>query len=309
MKVDRLISIIIVLLQQKRISATKLADMFGVSTRTIYRDIEAINLAGIPIITYQGTSGGIGIMDGYKIDKKLFTTSDILTLLVGLGSISSTLTNEDISKTLAKVKGLIPRSQVDEIEFKLNQISIDLTPWRSNKNLQLNLEYIKIALNDSKVISFKYIDGSGRKSCRVVEPYRLVLKHVNWYLQGYCTNKKDYRMFKLTRIYNLKVLDETFLRREFNTEIFNSLRWIEDRIITIKLLVDESLKDKMLEHCGEENVKKYGEGKLLVDFPFVEDDLGYGLLLSYGDKCKCIEPVKVKEELVRRVRSLLNIYK
>jgi predicted DNA-binding transcriptional regulator YafY len=115
LKIDRLISIIMILLERKKISATKLAEMFEVSTRTIYRDMETINAAGIPILTFPGINGGIGIMEEYKIDKKLFTTSDITTLLMGLGSISSTLTNDEIINTLAKVKGLVPSEQIRDI--------------------------------------------------------------------------------------------------------------------------------------------------------------------------------------------------
>lgn len=111
MKIARLIFIIMILLQRKKISATQLAEMFEVSTRTIYRDIEAINLAGIPIITYPGANGGIGIMEQYKIDKKLFTISDIAALLMSLGSISRALTSDDMMSTLAKVKSLIPDEQ------------------------------------------------------------------------------------------------------------------------------------------------------------------------------------------------------
>ena len=103
LKIDRLISIIMILLQRKKISATKLAEMFEVSARTIYRDIETINTAGIPIITYPGVNGGIGIMEEYKIDKKLFTTSDISALLMSLGSISRAITYDEIISTIAKV--------------------------------------------------------------------------------------------------------------------------------------------------------------------------------------------------------------
>jgi predicted DNA-binding transcriptional regulator YafY len=119
LKIDRLISIIMILLERKKISAVKLAEMFEVTPRTIYRDIETINLAGIPIITYPGINGGVGIMEEYKIDKKLFTTSDIATLLMGLGSISNAMSNDEIINTLAKVKGLVPAEQIRDIELKI----------------------------------------------------------------------------------------------------------------------------------------------------------------------------------------------
>lgn len=308
MKIDRLVSIIMVLLQTKKISATKLAEMFEVTPRTIYRDIETINQAGIPIITYPGVNGGIGIMEEYKIDKKLFTTSDITTLLMGLGSISSTLSNEEIVNTLAKVKGLVPVEQIKKIELKSNQITIDLTSWIGNKNLQPNLEAIKKALNENKFISFKYSDRDGKKSSRKVEPYRLVLKDTNWYLQGYCTSRQDFRTFKLSRISALEILKDTFTLREFDAKPLGYSDWIKKKIIKIKLLVDESLREKLMGYCGEESIESYGDNKLIVNFPFTEDDFGYNILLGFGDKCECLEPAHVREELVSRIKKLLNVY-
>lgn len=308
MKIDRLISIIMVLLEREKISATKLAEMFEVTPRTIYRDIETISLSGIPIVTYPGINGGIGIMKEYKIDKKLFTTSDITALLTGLVSIHPTLSCEEIVNTLAKVKGLIPAEQIRDIELKLNQISIDLTPWNGNKNLQPNLEEIKKALNERKFISFDYSDRSGKRSKRKVEPYRLVLKAINWYLQGYCTSRQNFRIFKLSRISSLEVLEDTFTPREFDAKSLGSSAWIENRIITIKLLIDDSLKERIMEYCGEENIQSYSNNKLIVSFPFVEDESAYNLLLSFGDKCECIEPPGVRAELIRRIKNLADVY-
>ncbi|WP_460292709.1 helix-turn-helix transcriptional regulator [Clostridium tertium] len=308
MKIDRLVSIIIILLERKKISASELAEMFEVTPRTIYRDIEAISLAGIPIVTYPGVNGGIGIMDEYKIDKKIFTKSDVETLLIGLSSMSSAFSKEEIKYTLAKIKGLFPEEHIKEIELKSNQISIDLTPWIGNKDLKSNLEQIKKAMNDKKILSFNYFDSKGKKSNRKVEPYQLVLKESNWYLQGYCISKQDFRIFKLSRISDIKVIEESFITREFNLKSLGSWDYIEKNIIMIKLLVDESLREKMIEQCGEENIKRYKNNKLLIDFPFINDDFGYNLLLSYGDKCECLEPINIRNELIRRIKSMLDKY-
>lgn len=309
MKLDRLISIIMILLERKKISATKLAEMFEVSPRTIYRDIEAINTAGIPIITYPGVNGGIGIMEEYKIDKKLFTASDITTLLMGLGSISSTMINDEIINTLAKIKGLVPAEQLRDIELKSNQITIDLAPWIGNKNIHPYLTKIKTALNEKRLLSFMYSDRDSKKSIRKVEPYKLILKQSNWYLQGYCTSRKDLRTFKLSRISALEILEDTFHPRELDTKQLGAWGDIEKRLITVKLLVDESLRERMIEHCGEENIEPAENNKLIVKFPFVEDEFGYNLLLSFGDKCQCCEPQTIREELIRRVKNILAVYK
>lgn len=309
LKIDRLISIIMLLLERKQISATKLAEMFEVTPRTIYRDVETISLAGIPITAYPGVNGGISIMDEYKIEKKLFTISDITALLIGLGSIPSTMSSEEVLNAMAKVRGLVPAEQIKNIELKSNQITVDHTPWIGNKNKSKNLEEIRTALTENRLLSFKYSSQNGIKSQRIIEPYRLVLKDSNWYLQGYCTTRNDFRIFKLSRISSLDLFEETFVPREFNYKALEVSNNIEKKIIPIKLLIDESLRDMMIEFCGEENIEPYENNKFVVCFPFTEDDFSYSMILRLGDKCECLEPENVRLEVIRRVENLLNIYR
>lgn len=309
MKIDRLISIIMILLEKEKISASVLAKMFEVSTRTIYRDLETINAAGIPVVTYTGVKGGVGIMERYKVDKKLFTLNDITSLLTGLGTISSAVTDKDLLNTLAKVKSLIPAEHTRKIDLKVNQIAIDLRSWAGNKTLHADFEKIKKALDEKKYLLFHYYDGKGQKSSRKVEPYQLVLKETHWYLQGYCTEREDYRIFKLVRMGSLTVSDEEFAPRDFIPKPLNGAGWIDKKIITIKLLVDKSLREQISERCGEKNIKRADNNKLLVDFPFVEDDMGYSLLLSYGHKCECLAPENVRKELTRRLHKMISLYK
>lgn len=309
MKIDRLISIIMLLLERKQVSATKLAEMFEVTPRTIYRDVETISMAGIPIIAYPGVNGGISIMEEYKIEKKLFTISDITALLIGLGSIQSTMSSEEVLNAMAKVKGLVPAEQIKDVEIKSNQITVDHTPWIGYKNQNLNLEEIKTALTENRLISFKYSSQNGIKSQRKIEPYRLVLKNSSWYLQGYCTTRNDFRIFKLTRISSLELLENTFIPREFDYKALEVSNNIKKKSITIKLLIDESLLDLMIEFCGEEHIEPYGNNKFIVCFPFTEDDFSYSMILRLGDKCECLEPENVRLEFIRRVENMLNIYK
>lgn len=309
MKIDRLISIIMILLEHKKISANRLAEMFEVTARTIYRDVEAISMAGIPIVAYPGINGGIAIMEEYKIEKKLFTISDITALLMGLGSIHSTMSSEEILNTIAKVKGLVPVEQMRDIELRSNQITVDHTPWFGNKNLRVDIDDIKTALNEKRFISFDYSDQRDKKSKRKIEPYRLVLKNSNWYLQGYCITRQDFRTFKLSRLSSFELHEENFTPREFDYKALDSSDKFEKNRITIKLLVDVSLREFMIEFCGEENVKSCENNKLLVNFPFIEDELWYSNLLRFGDKCECLEPEHVRLEVIRRIENLMKNYK
>lgn len=247
-------------------------------------------------------------MEEYKVDKKLFTISDISTILMGLSSVSSTLSNKEIVGTLEKVKSLLPKEQLKDIELKSNQITIDLTTWMGNKNFQSNIEKIKSALSYNKYLKFEYYGTNRNKDKRSIEPYKLILKENNWYLQGYCTLKQDFRVFKLSRISNLEILEEVFVPREFKEKPLDGSGWIDKKLIEIKLLVHWSLREQMIERCGEDNIQAYGEDKFIVKFPFVADDLGYNILIGYGDKCECLAPENIRRELIKRIKNLLYVY-
>lgn len=309
MKVARLISIIMVLLEHRKVSATKLAEMFEVTPRTIYRDIETINLAGIPIISYPGINGGISIMEEYKIEKKIFTISDITELLIGLGSVHSLLPSEEIINIIAKVKGLVPAEQVKDIESKSNQIDIDHTSWFENKTTKLYVLKIKIAIRENKFIFFNYFDRVGNKSQRKVEPYKLFFKNSNWFLHGYCTTREDFSIFRLSHMSSLELLNEKFSLREFDYESIQESLWTDREIIRIKLLIDESIKDLMIEFCGKENVEPFKNNKFIAYLPFVEDDYWYSILLHFGDKCECLEPENIRLKVIRRLENTLSVYK
>jgi predicted DNA-binding transcriptional regulator YafY len=307
-KIDRLVSIIMVLLDKDKVSASKLANMFEVTPRTIYRDIETLQLAGIPIVTSTGANGGISIMSRYKVDNTLFTAADLTALLKGLSAISPTLSGQESANALAKLKSLIPATYSKDIELKSNQIVIDLSRWIDNSARSANLETVKLALEQQRLLNFDYFDCGGNKSIRQVEPYQLVLKESQWYLQGFCLSRQDSRIFKLARMLSLN-LGEAFTPREFNPKPLNGADWIDTRLIKVCLLVDHSLKESMIDSYGPHSVESYDERRVLVHFPFIEDDVGYGILLGYGTRCECISPLHVRNELIRRLEMLLALYR
>ncbi|WP_245863945.1 helix-turn-helix transcriptional regulator [Paenibacillus donghaensis] len=154
MKIDRLLSIVMVLLERKTMSAKALAEMFEVSLRTIYRDMDSISQAGIPLVSSPGINGGFQIMQEYKLDKKLFTTDDMTAILMGLGSLTSMLGKEEWVHTRAKVTSLLPNEQVREIELRSSQITIDLKPWMGNHKVTTALPLLKKALQERVLLSF-----------------------------------------------------------------------------------------------------------------------------------------------------------
>ncbi|MCD9024683.1 helix-turn-helix transcriptional regulator [Cohnella silvisoli] len=303
MKIDRLLSIVMLLLDREKISASKLAEMFEVTPRTIFRDIETINKAGIPIITYPGAKGGIGIMEKFKLEKKLFTTTDVITLLLGLNSLNAIMSSEDLLKTRVKIKGLVSEEQILLFESK---IVIDPTPWLGKQTQKLNFDDLRTSLINNRLLSFDYCDQFEELSQYKVEPYRLVLKDTLWYLHAYCLKLQGFKMFKLSSMSSVKLHDEQFSPKNLKSEPLDPS---ENKQIYLKLLIDESLRHYMAGYCGEENVTFHKNNKWLVKFPFVESDYGYGHLLSFGEKCICLEPEHVRLEVMNRINQLMKKYR
>ena len=308
MKTDRLVSIIMMLLDKERIGAQELADRFEVSPRTIYRDIETINMAGIPVRSTPGVGGGFEIMQEYKVDKNVFSAADLSAILMGLSSLSGMVRGNELVNALAKVKRFIPDDRAKEIELKANQIYIDLSPWMGNRNIQPYLERVKMALQESRLLSFEYADRFGNKTVRTVEPYQIVLKGSHWYFQGYCRKREDFRLFRLSRISNLQMTQETFSPRDYQKPVLDFGDILKTMQTTIKLRVQKSAMDRLLDYCTCEQAVPDGEEHYIVNFPFIENEYYYDILISFGDQCECLEPQRVRAGMKRRIQNMAALY-
>ena len=308
MKISRLVSIIMVLLDKERIGAQELADMFEVSPRTIYRDIDTINMAGIPIRSIPGVGGGFEIMQKYKIDKNVFSADDLSAILMGLSSLSDMIRGNELINALAKVKSFIPAEKANAIELKANQICIDLSSWIGNQNTQSYLDIIKTALQNCRLVSFEYIAHHGKKTVRTVEPYQLVLKSGHWYFQGYCHIRDDFRLFRLSRISNLQMKEEIFTPRDYQKPILNFEEILQTMQTEIKIRIHKSIMDRVLDYCTYERFSPNGDEHYIVDFPFIENEYYYDILLGFGNKCECLEPLYVRAEMKRRIHNIATIY-
>lgn len=146
MKIDRMIGILAILLQQKKVTAPYLAEKFEVSRRTINRDIESLSMAGIPLVTMQGANGGISIMDGYKIDRTLLTSSDMQAILAGLRSLDSVSGTNRYAQLMDKLS-----AGASEFLPGDNHILIDLSAW-SKASLPPKIEMLHNAITSNRLV-------------------------------------------------------------------------------------------------------------------------------------------------------------
>ena len=215
MKINRIITIIMVLLQREKISGKELAEKLNVSLRTIYRDIQVIEGAGIPIITYQGSAGGISILKTYKVNTSLFTKEDVIVLLKGLNLLSSPVIKESENlRTFEKIKSFLSEQELDEeVTNNLNQLIVDLSPWFSKQNINKKISIIRLALNEQLLLSFNYLGVKNKQTSRLIEPYKLIFKEKQWYLQAFCLNRNDFRIFKLSKMSNIRETNTKFISK------------------------------------------------------------------------------------------------
>lgn len=195
MEQGRLFKIVYHLLDKGRATAPELAEKFEVSVRTIYRDLDAISAAGIPIYTVQGKGGGIFILPEFVLEKSLLTPQEkeqILMALQGLAAAEDSRTDELLTKLggLFRVQGV-------------NWIEVDFSDWHKNTAGAELFDELKRAVFSCRRVSFSYFAGEGGGTVRTVEPVKLIFKSKDWYLYGFCLLRNDYRFFKLTRIKDL----------------------------------------------------------------------------------------------------------
>lgn len=309
MKLDRMISIIMILLERKRVSVPELARTYEVTPRTIQRDLEAINQAGVPIVSYPGVGGGVGIMENYKLEKRLFSTSDVSTLLMGLGSLRSSLTGDEVINALAKIRGMIPEEQREDIELRAARITIDTTPWMGGYSYGELIAGLETAMEESRLVHFSYSDRKVNKSVRTVEPYRLILKTMNWYIEGFCLERKDFRIFKLSRISKLTVMAQEFTPRPYVKKAviqpdFEDLK----NPMKITLRIREAAIDPLVDVFGWDCIEPEGKDTWIARIPVFENEWGYKFLLGLGVDCECLAPQWFRENLTQYVAQLSSIY-
>lgn len=305
MKADRLLSIITLLTETDLISAPRLAEILEVSPRTIYRDIETLSMAGIPIFTTTGKYGGIGIMDSYKVNKHLLNVNDVQTLLLGLNTIDKIIPNQSLFHTKLKIENIVDEDRHNNMK---NQILIDPSSWCERTNIIQTFENIQKAMQSNQIISFSYIDRMNNSTKRKVEPSHLIFKSSNWYLQAYCLEKNDYRLFKLQRISNIELSDETYTLRENEYDSFQNPQFNDSNIITVKLRIHAEIINKFLLEYGTECILSKQKDHYIIQIPLQANEWGYQYILSLCDKCECLEPIYFREKIKYLIQNMLNQY-
>ncbi|MBP5533510.1 MAG: YafY family transcriptional regulator [Lachnospiraceae bacterium] len=300
MKIDRLIGILSLLLQNDMVTAPELAEEFEVSRRTINRDIEALSKAGIPIRTLQGAGGGISIMEGYRMDRTLLTSKDMQMILAGLRSLDSVSGSSYYGQLMEKIQ-----SGSSEYISGRDSILIDLSSWYKG-SLAPKIETIQDAIENRRLLTFKYYAPSG-DSERTIEPYYIIYKWAGWYVYGWCLKRKDFRLFKLNRMDRVLKTDDSFICRNVSAPDLSAEKAFPRNII-LKALFDPDMKWRLVEEFGPDCYEIREDGRLLLVKDYSDMENLTMWMLTFGDKVEVLEPVEVRERLKSIANTMIKTY-
>ncbi|WP_342476413.1 YafY family protein [Paenibacillus sp. FSL H7-0350] len=300
-KVERLITIIMILLKKDIVPSTEFAQLFGVSKRTILRDMEALSLAHIPIYATPGVQGGYGIMEEYKMDKRLLSSSDLENILAALGGLGQILISEDVAMTIRKIEAMVSPL------ISKGSVQLSFYDWEGRAELAGAMKLCQEAIAGGWLLSFDYTDRTGTPTKRTVEPYQLHFSESSWYLKGFCLERMGARMFKLSRMEQLKRKEQTFSPR---AEMLNQAREAEvpPQLTEVKALISPGIKDQFIERYGRKSIEAYNAEQLLATFYIPQHPIGYQFLAGFGTHLEIMEPKDYREEFRKYLLEMMSRY-
>lgn len=300
-KVERLISIIMILLRKDVVTTREFTHLFNVSKRTILRDMETLSLSNIPIYSIHGVNGGYGIMDEYKFDKRLLSSSDLENILTALGGLEQILISEEVEVTIKKIEAMVsPLSQKGSIQLSFYD-------WEGRSEILQTLKTCQESILKRKLISFDYIDKNGIKTNRIIEPYQLHFSETSWYLKGFCLLRQRYRTYKLSRIDNLNINEKTFNPRDYLLEQEHEASY-QPQLVAIKALISPSIKDQFIERYGRKSIENYSSEYFLATIYVPQNSIGFQFLASFGTNLEIVEPKTYVEEFRDYLNKMMEKY-
>ena len=285
MKLDRLLGIVTYLLRHEQATAGELAERFEVSRRTVLRDVDAICRAGIPLVTAQGSGGGIRIQPGYRIDESLLTEAELRAVLAGvqaMDSVTGRAHGRDLSEKLAA-----PPQE--------DWIRIDLSAGAAL------FELLRDAILARRALWIDYCSAHGSGE-RVVEPHQLVYKWGGWYLIAWCRLHGEFRLFRLGRIGAARDAGEEFIRKEIPAGML--LPDPGEPPCELTALYAPQMRHRLLDAFAE--AEKMPDGRLRATVRFASESQRLTWALGFGADIAVMEPESVREEILRQAREILT---
>lgn len=297
MQESRLFKIVYHLLDQGQATAPELAEKFEVSVRTIYRDMDALSAAGIPIYAESGRYGGIYLMSGFVLDRVVLSEKEKQEILTALQSLNVTK-NTSGSQTLQKLSAMFQLHTEDWLE-------VDFSRWGDKKFDNEKFELLKSAVIHCRNVRINYAGSNEMISERVIQPLKLAYKAKAWYLKAFCTEKQDMRTFKLNRILELALLEESFVRQSFPAEPEDD----EETYPLITLRFPKEVAYRVYDEFDGSQIERQENGDLIASARMPEGAWLISFLLSFGTQVEILSPDYLREEIVGQAKKIVEKYK
>ncbi|MDE6597669.1 MAG: YafY family transcriptional regulator [Clostridia bacterium] len=302
MKYQIMIDILMLLLSKRKLTAHEIADRYEVSTRSVYRYIEELNVCGVPVDVMRGRYGGIAIADTFRLPTGYFTRGEYSATVNALTAMSSQITDGDVLSALEKIQRQ-QKSEKRDLSVCGN-IIVDGGTWGDSKSFSDKMRVCESAVNDSKCLLIDYISRGGEHSKRVIDPHVLVFKQNLWYVYAFCHTKQEFRTFKIGRIKTATFTGESFKKREFTRdEIDLNFFYTAENLLDVTFEIEkESLADAE-EWLGIDNIEP--RGKAFIAKLTLPDDGGLvNKILSYGGAVKVLAPEELKQKVISAAKRI-----
>jgi predicted DNA-binding transcriptional regulator YafY len=299
MQINRLLEIVYILLGKKVVTARELSERFEVSLRTIYRDIDTLSIAGIPVYTNKGKGGGISILDNFVLNKSMLSDKEQIDILSSLQGLKA-LNVPDAELVLGKLAVVFDKNNS-------NWIDVDFSHWGSDNLEREKFRILKTAILNSNIVTFDYFSSYGEKTERAIEPVKILFKGRDWYIYGFCKAKGDFRIFRITRIKNLRLLKESF-KRDIPIDIWDDFKEYKKEGVKLVLRIDARLAYRLYDEFDQENIVENADGSFTVTVIFPEGEWIYGYIMSFGNYAELLEPKDIREVIKRKFEEGLKKY-
>lgn len=307
MKYEIMLRILFELMSKKCVKASYLAEKYEVSVRSIHRYINCLELAGIPIYTLRGNSGGFAIVDTYKFSSTFMTVSEFEQTINALSAITESVPNKDLENVINKLKSVI-RNEYFRLDIKSGNLIIDAGPWGDAVGYKSKLSVVQKCIEQTNKLSIKYHDRNGEITSRIIHPHVIVFKQGLWYVYAFCEYRNDFRFFKIGRIEHASILNEKFKRQDFNhaelpLNFWQNTPTTKDVVFEIKKTCLSDVEEWLgIENVKERDGKHFAEAKLPYDNGLVSK------ILSFGDGIKVLSPNELLLEVKNKAKEVIKQY-
>ena len=302
MKISRLLAITNLLLTNQSLTAGDLAKKFEVSTRTIFRDVEILSAAGVPVYMQKGAGGGIRLLDEYVMQRSLLTSSEIDALLLSLEMLGATRA-PGIEPVLNKLGALFKPHQ------PIGWVEVEFSPWGSQPDEENKFNLIKTSILDRTLLEFDYVNSQGEFSHRCVEPIQFIFKSNAWYLRAFCQTRQDFRTFRLSRLHHVASTKISFAPRTDPARSDPTAASVsQPDLVTLKLKFSSDLRHIVYDTFSPSQVIIQPDGSSVVTINLLEDGWSYNFLLSFGCGLEVLEPPAFRNGLAKRLQNMLKKY-